>query len=119
MNQVYANENSMESLKNTARMLYLAHGACFFFSLGMFNLIPLIINYIKRDDAYGTFVYSHHSWMIASFWYYIGIIVIGWIFAVTLLGIPLAFIIWGIAWLFEAYRLIRGFVDLNNNREML
>jgi len=32
-----------------------------------------------------------------------------------LIGIPLAFLGWGVAWLWKAYRLLRGFIDLNNN----
>lgn len=118
MNQTYVQDAAFENVKQTARLLYIAHGVCFFFSLGAFNLIPLIINYIKRQDAYGTYVYSHHSWMIRSFWYYVALWVIGWIVFVTLIGIPVAILIWGFAWLFEAYRLIRGFVDLNNGHPM-
>ncbi len=32
-----------------------------------------------------------------------------------MIGIPLAFVVWGVAWLWKAYRLLRGFLDLNNN----
>jgi uncharacterized membrane protein len=28
------------------------------------------------------------------------------------------FIVWGLAWLWMAYRIIRGFLDLNNGRPM-
>lgn len=30
----------------------------------MFSFVPLILNYVRRDDARGTFVHSHHDWMI-------------------------------------------------------
>jgi uncharacterized membrane protein len=40
---------------------------------------------------------------------------VGWILMVT---IVLPFVVWGLAWLWMAYRIIRGFVDLNNNRPM-
>jgi len=42
--------------------------------------------------------------------------VLGWIFVITLIGIPLAYLIWAIAWIWKAYRLIKGIIALNNNR---
>jgi uncharacterized membrane protein len=118
MADVIVNDTSTDSIKNTARMLYLVHAVCFFFSLGMLNLIPLIINYVKRPDAAGTWVYSHHGWMIKSFWIYIGLVVAGWVLLATIIGIPLAWLLWLGAWIWEAYRLIRGFIDLNENKPM-
>ncbi|HEY0845124.1 MAG TPA: hypothetical protein VGE12_07135, partial [Noviherbaspirillum sp.] len=57
-------DSRLESTKNLAWWLYLLHGVSFLFSLGAFSWIPLIINYVKREDAAGTFVYSHHRWQI-------------------------------------------------------
>jgi uncharacterized membrane protein len=43
---------------------------------------------------------------------------VAWVLAVTIIGIPLAVLVWGVAWLWAAYRIIRGFLDLNSNRAM-
>jgi uncharacterized membrane protein len=43
-------------------------------------------------------------------WVFVG----GLLFA-TLLGIPLAWLVWGGAWLWKIYRLIRGISALNSN----
>lgn len=107
-----------ENEKNTARMLYAVHGLTFFFSLGLLSIIPVIINYTKMADSAGTIVQSHHHWMVRSFWWYAFWMVLGWILAVTVVGLVLAFPIWGVVWLWKAYRLIRGFLDLNNNKAM-
>lgn len=107
-----------ESAMNTARILYAVHGLTFFFSLGLLSIIPLFINYSKLAESEGTIVHSHHRWMIRSFWWYAGWMLVGWILAVTVIGLVIAFPLWGIIWLWKAYRLIRGFVDLNNNRAM-
>ena len=115
MSQDIILDTPLRQTKNLAWWLYLIHGASFVFSLGAFSFIPLIINYVKRDEAAGTFVYSHHSWMIRSFWWYVAWIVVGAILWITLIGIPLALVVWGVAWLWKAYRLLRGFLDLNNN----
>jgi uncharacterized membrane protein len=118
MTQELVLDRGLEDAKQLARILYLVHGATFFFSLGMLSFLPLIVNYIKRPDTAGTLVYSHHTWMIRSFWIYIICLFVAILLAITLIGIPLAWLLGIGAWLWKAYRLIRGFVDLNNNRAM-
>jgi uncharacterized membrane protein len=111
-------ENNVEDAKNFARILYVVHGLTFFFSLGLLSFLPLIVNYVKRPYTQGTLVYSHHTWMIRSFWFYLVWMVVAVVLAVTLIGIPLAWLVGVGAWLWMAYRIIRGFLDLNNNRAM-
>jgi len=118
MSQELVLDNRLQSLKNLVWWLYIAHGISFFFSLGMFSWIPLIINYVKRPDAAGTFVYSHHGWLIRTFWWYLFWIILGGVLFLTIIGIPLAYLIWGIAWIWNAYRLIKGIIDLNDNKPM-
>ena len=108
----------LQTTKNLAWWLYVFHGISFLFSLGAFSWIPLIINYIKKDDATGTFVYSHHRWQIRSFWWYLFWMVIGGILFLTVIGIPLAWLIWMGAWVWKAYRLLKGLLDLNDNKPM-
>lgn len=111
-------DSGLEDAKQFARILYVAHGITFFFSLGMLSLLPLIVNYIRRPDTAGTFVYSHHTWMIRTFWFYILWMTVAVLLAITIIGIPLAWLIGAAAWVWYAYRLIRGFLDLNSNRAM-
>ena len=120
MTQELILDGKTEDEKNTARMLYFAHGVTFIFTLGLLSIIPVIFNYLKRPDAEGTLAYSHHGWMIRSFWWYAIWIALGWVIVVfTLgLGIVVAWPIWALAWLWKAYRLLRGLIDLNNNKAM-
>ena len=111
-------DSNTQSLKNLAWWLYLFHGASLVFSLGAFSWIPLIVSYLKRGDAAGTFVYSHHTWQIRSFWWYLFWMVMGGVLFATFIGIPLAFAVWGLAWIWKAYRLIKGLLDLNDNKPM-
>lgn len=108
----------LQSIKNLAWWLYLFHGASLLCSLGLLSLLPLIVNYLKRGDAAGTFVYSHHRWQIRAFWWYLFWLAVGGMVALTLIGIPLALLIWSLAWLWKAYRLIKGWLDLNDNKAM-
>jgi uncharacterized membrane protein len=118
MAQQLVMDSSVEEAKQMARLLYLGHAVTFFFSFGLLSFIPLIINYVKRPYTEGTLVYSHHTWMIRSFWFYVLWMIVGGALFVTIIGIPLAWLVWCGAWLWKAYRLIKGFVDLNNNRPM-
>jgi uncharacterized membrane protein len=118
MSQELVYERGLEDAKQFARILYIAHAATFFFSLGLFNVLVLIVNYIRRPDTAGTMVYSHHTWMIRSFWWYVVMMAVAFILMVTIIGIPLAWLVGVVAWCWMAYRIIRGFMDLNNNRPM-
>jgi len=105
--------------KNLVWWLYVGHGICLAFTLGMASFIPLILNYVKRPEAAGTFVYSHHSWQIRSFWWYVVWVCFGGVLFITVVGAPLAwFVVWPAAWIWKAYRLIRGIIDLNANKPM-
>jgi uncharacterized membrane protein len=115
MTQELVLESKTESEKNTARLLYIVHALTFFFSLGVLSVVPLVINYSKRPDTEGTLVYSHHTWMIRSFWWYVFWMVLGGVLFATFILIPVAWVIWGVAWLWKAYRLIRGFIAINAN----
>lgn len=118
MNQDLVLDSSLQSAKNLAWWLYLGHAASLVFSLGAFSFIPLIINYVKREDAANTFVYSHHGWQIRSFWWYLVWMALGGVLFMTIVGIPAAFLLWTVAWLWKLYRLIKGIVDLNDNKAM-
>ena len=64
--------------KNLAWWLcLLGHAASLLYSLGALSWIPLIINYLKLEDAVGSFVYSHHNWQIRSFWWYLLWLLVG------------------------------------------
>lgn len=109
-------DDKMQSSKQLAWWLYLFHGASLVFGLGMLSWIPLIVSYLKRNDTAGTFVFSHHTWQIRTFWWSLGWCALGYLLMLTLVGIPLALLIWFATWIWAAYRLVKGFLDLNDNK---
>ena len=122
MSQELVMDRNNEDEKNTARVLYLVHAVTFLLSLGLLSILPTILNYVKRGETVGTLAHSHHTWMIRSFWFYALWMGMGWLILFTLgwilIGIPIAWGIWGITWVWKAYRLIRGFLDLSSNKPM-
>jgi uncharacterized membrane protein len=111
-------DSGLQSKKDLAWWLYIFHALSLVLSLGAFSWIPLIISWVKRPGTAGTFVYSHHTWQIRSFLWYVFWMVVGGALFVTIIGIPLAYLVWAAAWLWKAYRLIKGFLDLNDNKPM-
>ena len=89
--------------------------------MGVLGIIGVIVCYVKRDDAQGTWVASHFRWLIRTFWYSllwgaIGGIVFVLLFIVFLLGPLLAIIIWAVASLWVLYRVVRGYLLFNDSK---
>ena len=111
-------DSRSEEAVNFARLLYIGHAVTLVFSLGMLTVLLVIINYVKRPETSGTIAYSHHSWMIRSFWWWAIWSAIGWLFIFTFVGVIVGLPIVAVAWIWYAYRLIRGFMDLENKKAM-
>ena len=82
------------------------------FLTGWPSIIAVIINYVKRSDARGTWLDSHFGWQIRTFWYALLWVVIAVLLIFTLIGITLAWVMFVIVGLWVAYRIIRGWIAL-------
>jgi len=82
------------------------------------SFVAVILNYLKRHDARGTWLESHYRWQIRTFWFALGWVLLAAILILTLIGIPLGFgILIGISvWL--VYRIGRGWLRLVDRRPM-
>jgi uncharacterized membrane protein len=89
------------------------------FLTGWPSIIAVIINYVKRSDVRGTWLDSHFSWQIRTFWFALLWVVIGLVLFVTLIGIPIAYIVWVVTGLWVLYRIIRGWLALSSQRPMV
>ena len=88
------------------------------FLTGWPSIIAVIINYVKRSDVRGTWLESHFSWQLRTFWFALLWLVIGAIAFVTVLGIPVAIVVWIGTGLWVLYRLIRGWLGLLEKKAM-
>ena len=92
------------------------------FLFGWPSIIAVIINYVKRGDARGTWLESHFTWQIRTFWF-----ALAWALLVALVSIPLTLIVIGIAtWAagmfllgcWAIYRIARGWLNLKDHLPM-
>jgi len=82
------------------------------------SIIAVILSYVKRGDARGSWAESHFRWQIRTFWYALLWLVIAVLLIVTLVGAPvgLAMLITVTIWLI--YRIARGWIRLADKQSM-
>ena len=78
--------------------------------VGVLGIVGIVVCYVKRDDASGTWVASHLTWLIRTFWWSLLWAVVGIVLFVTLIGIPFALALWLATDIWVIYRLVRGYL---------
>lgn len=82
--------------------------------VGIAGIAGVIVAYVKRGEAQGTWVASHFTWLIRTFWWSLLWDVIGVLILFTLglilVGIPIAIAIFVATSIWGIYRLVRGFL---------
>lgn len=82
------------------------------------SIVAVILNYAKRGAARGSWLESHFRWQLRTFWLAVLAIVVAVGFGLTLIGLPLAFLLFALAGLWVAYRIGRGWWSLNQRVAM-
>lgn len=90
------------------------------FIFGWPSIIAVIINYVKRSEVKGTWLESHFSWQIRTFWY-----ALLWAAIVALVSAVLLVVVIGVAtWIiglfalaiWAIYRIARGWLSLKDGK---
>jgi uncharacterized membrane protein len=90
------------------------------FLFGVPSIIAVVMNYIRRSDARGTYLESHFSWQLRTFWF-----ALLWVSVVFLLSFPLFFVLVGfvtfpvgifIVGVWVIYRVARGWLKLKDGQ---
>jgi uncharacterized membrane protein len=74
----------------------------------------VIVNYVKRDDARGTFLQSHFRWQIRTFWFGLLWAVVAGLTMVIVIG----FVVMAVDVIWIMYRIIKGWLDLVDRKPM-
>ena len=88
------------------------------FLTGWPSIIAVILNYRKRSEVRGTYLDSHFSWQIRTFWYALLWVVVMVLLVVTVIGIPFAWLLGVVVGIWVLYRIIRGWITLANGQPM-
>ena len=128
--ETFTDANPASSLVNVTHLVYALHALSLLigittaatiigaFVFGMPSIIAVVINYLKRGDARGTFLESHFRWQIRTFWFGLLWCLLGGFLFVTFIGIPLAIVVFIAAGLWVIYRIGRGWLALRDRRAM-
>jgi uncharacterized membrane protein len=82
------------------------------------SIAAVILNYVTRRAARGTWVYSHYQWQIRTFWLAVLWALIGWALILTLIGVVIGVPILIALTLWLIYRIGRGWLRLRDRRPM-
>lgn len=93
------------------------------FLFGWPSIIAVIINYVKRSEVRGTFLDSHFSWQIRTFWWALfiaAVITVIGLVLLPLLGVGL--VVWWLGFfvlgVWAIYRIARGWLRLKDRQPM-
>jgi uncharacterized membrane protein len=90
------------------------------FLFGIPSIVAVVMNYLRRDDARGTWLESHFSWQLRTFWF-----ALFWVVLIFLLSLPLFLVLIGfltfpvgiiIVGIWVIYRVARGWLKLKDGR---
>ena len=101
-----------KSLKTITTVVYALHVAGFF--TGIAWIVAIVMNYVKLDDAKGTWLESHFRWQIRTFWWGLLWAAIGALTAFVLIGFAILFA--DAVWII--YRIVKGWLNLAENKPL-
>lgn len=99
--------------KSPATVVYILF-ALGLFTGGIFTIAGLIVAYIKRDASAGSWVGTHLTWLIRTFWWSLLFTLIGMVFMMAMIG----GLILGATSIWYLYRIIKGCIYLNDGKAL-
>jgi len=105
-------EAKTKSLKTLVQVVYVLYALSYF--TGITAIAGIIINYLKKDEAAGTWLESHFRWQIRTFWFGLLWAAIGVATSIILIGFAVLFA--NFCWII--YRIVKGWLNLNDDKPM-
>jgi uncharacterized membrane protein len=92
------------------------------FVFGLPSIIAVIMNYLRRSEARGTWLEPHFRWQLRTFWIsaavYFGSLLLFGPLVFVLIGIPLLILAWVLIGIWATYRIARGWLALRDGRTL-
>ena len=110
MQQVTVPDARTEQARKLATICYALYAVSFV--IGVTAIAAIIVDYLKRDDAAGTWVASHFEWQIKTFWYAVAGMVVSMVLTAVLIG----FLLMAVVGVWAIYRIVKGWLALNDGK---
>ena len=119
-------QNVRTSLIHVTHLIYALHASAVVVGLlssatvagglvfGLPSLAAVVLNYWMAGEVRGTWLEAHFRWQIRTFWFTLLWLIVYGLLIITLLGIPIAWVLIFILGLWVAYRVGRGWLALKN-----
>lgn len=134
MNDVMTRSTVSRSLVGYTHIIYALHafsvlvgvftaaGVLTSFLFSIPSIVAVILNYVRRSEVRGTWLDSHFAWQIRTFWYAAAVGLVSFVISAPLMLILIGFVLWWAAvtltGIWVLYRVVRGWMRLNEGREM-
>jgi len=104
----------LSSLKTLTVVVYALQAAGIILPFVIPFIVAVVINYVKKEEVAGTWLESHFRWQIRTFWFGLLWAAIGTVLTLVLIGFAVLFV----AWIWVIYRIVKGWLALNDNRPL-
>lgn len=108
---------AMESTRKWVTLVY-AFQAAFFVTAFFTLLLAVILSYVKREDAVGTWLESHVRWQVRTFWFWVLWSVVCFPIGFLLLVVGIGYVILALPNIWLLYRIIKGWLALSEGKPM-
>ncbi len=88
------------------------------FVFGVPSIVAVILNYLKRAEARGTYLESHFRWQIRTFWFALLWCAIGGLLFATVIGALVAIPMFVVVGVWVIYRVVRGWLALKDGKPL-
>jgi uncharacterized membrane protein len=102
-----------QSLVKLTHVIYALDAASLF--IGLTGIVAIVMAYLKRDEARGSFLESHYTWIIRTFWIGLAGAIVG---GATMWMFGLGMIIVGAVIVWYVYRIVKGWLALNDGKAL-
>ena len=106
-----------EADRNSLLIAYICYAcAAVGFVIGPF--VGVIINHLKADATRGSYLGSHHRWLLRTFWFSLLWYSLSGVAAATLILIPLAWLGTVVTTIWYVYRIVRGAISFADRKAL-
>jgi uncharacterized membrane protein len=113
MTELTTTDDKLRSNKTLTWVIYGLYGASFL--VGITSIVAIILNYVKRGDVAGTYLESHFTWQIRTFWIGVIVAIVGALLMLVLVG----WLVWLADMVWVIYRLVVGGLKLSESQPIV